>query len=173
MTKQDATSVGLKLLGVYAILSFITQLRMFGWIVAALGHAESGAREYIPFAITTTVLLFHAALSYLLIVKGDRLAERLFPAQAEEAPQAPPESLVPAQTVGFSILGAYFVLHAIPNLANTISQFIALAGMPDVGRPLKSQLPPMIGNVIQLVLGVFLFSSPPSPNVAHLLSSLI
>ncbi len=147
MTRRDLTSVLLAVLGVYLVVSAITQAS-----TAAFFLTLDSTDEFLRQSHTDQGLLFAAVfgmqlgLGLAVLFLHKPIAARLFP----EPSRPPSQSTLPdLQAAAFAVLGVYFVITSIAALAQAILPPSPHSGLSDLW-------PSHAGNLAQGVLGLAL-----------------
>ena len=161
MTTKDAARIGLRLLGLYAIVLAIGQLQLTGMIIGNLRLPHvAGEGSWLPAVLSGVSTVFSFGFAAFLLMSADNLAARFVPTAQRESDTTARISPLDAQAVAFSVLGLYFVLKALPGMLQSISHVTAVLTSMNSTQPLRillSVLLRLIGELGQFILGFVLF----------------
>jgi len=164
MTKREVASLGLKLLGVYALVTTLWVIPVLAGFVPKLSRTGNDADEYW-LIVAGWVLQFGASLvaGFVLIRYSDRLAAKMVTGESAASPQPLATSGREWQAIAFSVLGLFLIATGFPRLAGVAAQLIQLKAK--FGPDFKHMIPQgvWIGGIVpcvQIVLGgIFFFKA--------------
>ncbi len=155
MTNRGVGEVGIKLLGLWALLSAVSNLPTVVWF--AQGQLESGGDGALAIGLGATV---QVAIGVSLLAYAKRLAAFLFPADAT-IPTVTSSTLA---VVAFAGIGCYLVVDALPELLRLVLNYRSAGGLDyEYNRELflRDNAIGISVEVLRLVLGAALFLGAP------------
>ena len=173
MSEKKLTSVGLTLIGVYALLRATEYLTQSPWWVFAFGNAnEEFVSDFFYLLAALVPLMSYLAVSYILIRYSNLIADKLFP-ESERMQVTFPQEIDLMAIILTSIGTILLVWQIPPNLAQIIINF-SFQGVPEYP---TSKLSAVQGGwvlitktLIQLFFGFFLVVR--SKTIANTIRSL-
>ena len=153
ITRGDVASLALKLLGIYFLVqsasAFIFLIEI---TISSLRSWQAGRTVY--YVAATAMQL---AVGLILLLRGDRIALRLLPKSPHQIPSSP-GSPVELQAAAFAVVGVFFALTSLPELASTIVQ-LANDAAQSIQPEHSAQfvIRQVMKPAAQLFLGVWLF----------------
>ncbi|MCK5835359.1 MAG: hypothetical protein KAG98_06480 [Lentisphaeria bacterium] len=161
MTKREFTSIILKLMGVYTLLTYLTQftvgLVIAGNMIKQNGSLSKNSIEAIAFLLIP--ICFYIIVPALLIVKSNWVACRLIKNDGEFSLgfTITKEELL---TVAFCCIGLITMVTVIPKLTQSISQILLtstdLKGVMN-SSGLITRYSTLVAYIVQAVIGLSLF----------------
>ncbi|MCG3150411.1 MAG: hypothetical protein PCFJNLEI_03896 [Verrucomicrobiae bacterium] len=162
MTKREIASLGLKLLGVYALLTTLWVIPLVVELLSNLGRTRTNAEVYwLTVAGVSLQATASLVTGFVLLRYSNWLAAKMVPAGEPAATsESPATSLREWQAIAFSVLGLYLIAAGFPRLAAFAAQLLeakinALPNMPAMIR--RSALIGAIVPCAQMILGVVIF----------------
>lgn len=159
MTLRDIAGIGLKLLGVYAIIQALSHTEVIGLAISAAGSRHGAAVSPLQWAIMVLPLGLLLVSGLLLIFCSRRIGRVIVPDQ-ETVPADAPLSYSDIQAIAFSVAGLAIACVALPRLGRILVNAGLLRGSSGHftgGRARIRSLAQAAGPVVQLVIGVALF----------------
>jgi uncharacterized membrane protein YhaH (DUF805 family) len=126
MTKRDTLSIGLRLLGLFQLFRLL--LGIPGTVLSLASYQQIVAQGYTRlsavgyFAVSVFYILLMLVLALLILLRADRIAERLIPVDSEIPASNVAGFGKPILTVASQIIGVYMVATGIPDLAQVIAR---------------------------------------------------
>lgn len=136
MTARDLGSVGLKLLGLMAILQALqTAVAMFGYMFFFPGSEPHQMWTLLPGVMMTLVMV---ALGVSIVAYAKPIAERLFPERGAVQASFGAEEL---WIVLFSAVGAFLVFESLPAFLSDLVGLVTMSrqGLDPVGGGFRGQ----------------------------------
>ena len=153
MSKRDVLEVAIKLVGLYALFSFLGSVALVGGVISSADKQFVGSKTmYVSFTCLAAILYLIFAVAFLW--RGRRIAE-LLTRDSEIGPAGERAALPPYAHLSFwvRILGLYFFVAVSSELVSAIAQ----AGITVRSGFWWSRL---VGESLQLALSVvFIFRS--------------
>ncbi|MGA3288595.1 MAG: hypothetical protein ABSD46_14365 [Bacteroidota bacterium] len=159
MKTKDATTIALRVLGIYCLIEAFVVLQGLVYIFTMPEEFSSNRSEMIIISLLPSIMLLF--LGVLLIVFSIKLASLITPTSKDE-PTDSVWMLKDIQPILFSVAGVLIFASAIPRTFSWISQLVALIkndshGLPYNSKVIRDSWVSLILSSLQMLLGIGLF----------------
>lgn len=154
MTLRDIAGIGLKLLGVYAIILALSHTEVIGLAISAAGFGHGAAVSPLQWTVMVLPLGLLLVSGLVLVFCSRRIGRVIVPDQKTVSAD-PPLSCSDVQALAFSVAGVAIACVALPRLGRILMNAGLLRGSR--GEATIRTMAQAIGPVLQLFIGVALF----------------
>ncbi len=155
MTKREATSFVIRLIGIYILLRFIS---FFPMVLNPLVSIRSISTDLFPAIVSAVVTLAHPIFCLFVIIKSDTVAAWLI---REDKPLGLGSNIGKddIMAISFSIVGLLLIVSVLPKFAEMAAKYSSSKSLPDYQAPkyllhLKGLF---AASAVELILGLCLF----------------
>lgn len=156
MTKREVASLVIKLTGIYILIRYAAYLPS---LLMPLYYAKyTDFNSWVPALLATAVSIIYLGVCVIIVLKSDKISAKIISVDKEmNLTLSITKSDI--MTIAFCCIGLIVLVNVIPQLASTATEHFLYKKNPN-NMPSNYHfriIPKLVGNIIQLVIGIWLF----------------